>query len=660
MVNNSSRASISIVTPSLRHKSFSSAQTPLNIGNILASNQQQQQQSSNVVTQAGIAAIGDNKNGKSCVYVNVVFPKPFTKQPIVHGQVLIDQHTLTSSSQAVVKEVSNTYAITILSTTTTGFCCVVRRVSKKMTFKPWVSNIKLQWFATMPSFCSGRTVVGVPSNPVHSNTNMMTSSVGSSSDTIMISSVNTLGGAGSAMGSAAINNPNNMVYLMSVTINLPPIPTSWNHSYNSSSKHQTLSSGILRGSSGESYTTESSFNSGDNTVAESPTVSTSMMYSNAPTLIPTHPPVIVVTPHASDGNSDETFVASVREIYPNRFVAVIRRVGYENSSKPWTQPIKLNWSVFYNSPQIPNPYGKDCIIKAGVLPVGQNIANDDYTDREIRFMQSDIPNIPGNNFVMPRLVICTPRCDPQLPNNDIHSVSLKTISPYGFSINMRHIDSKTWHQNLYICYLAFYKLKRKPVNKKPEENQPQKSEKKTKTTNNLVPYNSQVFIKNCTNGFVLEASLNDHSVVVTSEKSFLLSQDQRFIFRETGFIELATNCDYVLECITLEDESEIVVSEKRDTDNSTQKWLVFQPVNPITTESVCIANVGNLNLVLDCENDRGSTPYVSSLNMAITSGSSSSDLTTPLSGETTHHETLTTKDKSKTQQWKFTMVQENL
>ena len=400
------------------------------------------------------------------------------------------------------------------------------------------------------------------------------------------------------------------------------------------------------------------------TVTESPTVSTNLMYSNnAPTLIPSHPPIVVVTPHASDGNSDDTFIATVREVYPNRFVAVVRRVTFDSVSKPWTQPIKLNWTVFYNSPQIPNPFGKDCIIKAGILPVGQNITSDDYADREIRFMQNDIPNIPGSDFIMPRMVICTPRCDPQLPSKDIHSLTIKTISPYGFSVNIRHADSRTWHQNLYICYLAFYKIKR-PKNKKNEtESPPQPTlSKKSKPGSSVVPYNTQLFIKNCTNGFVLEANLNDNSVVITSEKSFFLSQSQRFIFRESGFIELSQNCDYVLECITLEEGSDIVVSEKRDNDNSTQKWLVFQPVNPLSTDSVCIANVGNLNLVLDCENGRGSSPYLSNLNMSVGSSSqiSATDQSPTLSGENSHDQTLTMKDKSKTQQWKFTMVQENL
>ncbi|KAF0972493.1 hypothetical protein FDP41_009396 [Naegleria fowleri] len=671
----SSRKSISMVTSSHRHKSFSSSQPPTFLSSITANlsgsgsnligsspsssfNNGSMNTTTNsststaVITQSGVASIGDNKNGKSCAYVNVIFPRPFAKQPIVHGQVLIDQLTITSSSQAVVKEVSNTYAVTILSTTTTGFCCVVRRVSKKMNLKPWVSNIKLQWFATLPSFCSGRTVVGIPTTG-HSQGN--SPQIGSQSDTIMVATTAPTGGS----SMTPQNNPNNMVYLMSVTINLPPIPTNWNSTANASSTSHGTRSHSVYVSSGDLHSYDQQMQQQTNvSVPESPTVSTNLMYSHTPTLIPSHPPVVIVTPHASDGNSDDTFVASVREIYPNRFVAVIRRVGFENMAKPWSQSVKLNWTVFYNSPQIPNPFGKDCIIKAGVLPVGQNISSDDYVDREIRFMQQDIPSIPGNDFGMPRMVICTPRCDPQMPSNDIHALSIKTISPYGFSVNLRHIDSKTWHQNLYICYMAFYKIKRR--SKKNEPATPPPTTKKTKNTGsqNLVPYNSQVYIRNCTNGFVVQANLNDHSVMITSEKAFLLSQDQRFIFRESGFIELATNCDYVLECVSLEDGADIVVSEKRETDNATQKWLVFQPVNPLTSDSVCIANVGNLNLVLDCENVRSSSPFLSTLNMTV-SGSNNNLSAFNDSAENSHDQTLQIKDKSKTQQWKFTTVQEN-
>ncbi|KAL9654677.1 hypothetical protein ABK040_006739 [Willaertia magna] len=618
--------------------------------------------SSSPITQCGVISVGDNKNAKNCIHVNVVFPKPFSKQPIVHGQTMVDPHGFSSSSSSstLIKEVSNTFSVTILSTTTTGFCCIIKRVCK-LQQKGWNNNVKLQWFATLPSFCSGRTVVGIPSSPIHNNSNnnnlYSNQSIGSISESIMVSTtstglptgLSTSVGVGGTMSSNANNS--SLVYLMSVTINLPPIPPSWNinNSNNimvqNNNRYSIQSPNLYKSAFSGSDNQQQAYSNFEISAPESPTVSTSLMYSmNSSTtnLISQQPPIVIVTPHASDGNLEESFVASVREIYPNRFVAVVRKVSNDNS-KTWSQPVKLNWTVFYNSNQIPSPFGKDCIIKAGVLPIGQNVTTDDVVDREIRFISSN------DESYMPRVVICTPRCDPQIPNNDIHLMSLKTISPYGFSINVRNIDNRTWHQNLYISYFAIYKKKIK--NEKNNNNIKiiNNNSKKSKN-NNLVVYNTQLFIKNCTSGFVLEAKPHENSVIVNSEKTFLLSQDQRFIFRESGFIELSSNSNYVLEVLSLDEDAPIVISEKRDENNATQKWLVFQPVCPISSDSVCIANVGNLNLVLDCDIlAQGGQPFVSKLNMTLNNNEKKDE---------SIDASLKIRDKSKTQQWKFTTVTE--
>ncbi|KAL0478974.1 hypothetical protein AKO1_007839 [Acrasis kona] len=336
-------------------------------------------------------------------------------------------------------------------------------------------------------------------------------------------------------------------------------------------------------------------------------------------------PNIIVTTHAGDSSADDTFICSIREIYPDRFVAIIRKAS-DDSTKTWTQCIKLNWTAVY-----PNvTHLNNDLFKCKIVPVGDNSVDADCAPRNISFVHRKPLNIDGtvNETAVPSCVIVMARHDPTRPCNETFCFTVQHVTSNGFRLLIRNFNHVTWTrgwgQNLYLTYLVHYK----------RQEQKKKRLILSPSTDNLsafaypapvVPTMEQVHITNCANGLVLDIPEYKKNVKVQlwSQKIFITSHNQRFILTDDGFLECATDRAFVLECKDASDGQEVIMNLK-DKGNILQRWVVFRPPvasptlnvptamvrspsltgiagNGVSSPEVYISCSANLKLVLDCD-----------------------------------------------------------
>jgi hypothetical protein len=461
--------------------------------------------------QSGTVLIGKCSKQKTCLIFNVIYPHPFKVTPIVHITPVNDH-----------KDEDFTFATALLSTTRTGFCGTIRRVSNKMVHRGWSSSIKVNWFATVPSPTCGQITIG-PS---------VVNNVPSSS---LLAKQTTLAP--------------NQDYFATATINIPlPVEQQKNPV----------------------------------------------------------PPNIILTMQLGDSNGDDTFIATVREIYPNRFVAVIRKVHYDEPTRTWSHALKLNWTAIY-----PNNTGNE-FLKCKTIALGDNLHDEDCIKRDVLFMHKPPKSLrKDNNHPIPTSVIVSARSDPTRPSNETFCFTVQDVTGIGFRLLIRCVSpiswSRGWSQNLYVTYLAHYGNETKTKKKKKLVLSPSSesfNNQHEKNLNTLVPIGEQVHIVNSTNSLVLDIPEFKRltKVHLWTQKLFIVSQNQRFIFTEDGYLELASERGFVLECKGTNPGQEIFINNKQK-DNRLQKWIVYKPAttNSDYTNEVCIASAANLNLVLDCD-----------------------------------------------------------
>jgi hypothetical protein len=460
--------------------------------------------------QSGVVSIGKSSKQKSCNVINVIFPHPFKVTPIVHLTPLNDH-----------KDEDFTFATAILTTTRTGFCAIVRRVSNRMVQRGWSSSVKTYWFASVPHAFNGQITIGP-------------------------SVVNNIS-ANSLLGRQVLGS--NQDYFATVTVNIP-------------------------------LTIE--------------------QQKNSPS------PNVILTMHAGDSSFDDTFIATVREIYPTRFVAIVRKIHYDEPTRTWSHPLKLNWTAVF-----PNNSGSE-FLKCKTIPVGDNSHDEDCIKRDIIFMHKPPKMLQSNSseLPIPTSVTVSARSDPTRPSNETFCFTVQEVTGVGFRLLIRSVSpvswSRGWSQNLYVTYLAHYgdecrtKKKRKLVLSPSTENLAQ-SVKSPSTS-----VGEAVFIMNSANGLVLDITefKKFTKVQLWTQKLFLVSQNQRFIFTDDGYIELASERSFVLECKGSSTGQELVINNKQR-DNELQKWVVYKPATTSSDNQadICIASSANLSLVLDCDND---------------------------------------------------------
>jgi hypothetical protein len=318
----------------------------------------------------------------------------------------------------------------------------------------------------------------------------------------------------------------------------------------------------------------------------------------------TQPPAnILLSLHTGDPAADDTFVATVREIYPSRFVAIIRKIHFEEPTRTWTHPLKLNWTAIF-----PLVQGNE-FVKCRTVAIGDNSHDEDCVKRDVIFMHK-----PPKSFTLdtkdapvPTSVIVTVRSDPTRPSNDTFCFCVQDITSVGFRILIRSISPvswmKGWSQNLYISYLAHYGDECRVKKKKKLMLSPSIAENYSlKSPNTQV--GEAIYIVNNANGFVLDIPEFKKwtKVQLWTQKLFLVSQNQRFIFTDEGFIELSSERGFVLECKGSSAGQEIVINNKQR-DNLLQKWIVYKPstVHTDNQSDIYIASAANLSLVLDCD-----------------------------------------------------------
>ena len=469
--------------------------------------------------QSGTTTVGKCSKQKTCIIFNVIYPHPFKVAPIVHITPINDH-----------QDEDYTFAVALISSTRTGFCAALRRVTIRMSQKGWTSSVKVNWFASIPTQFNGTALVG-PS--VVNNV-----------------SANTLLGRQTVM-----QNPS-QDYFSTITANIP-------------------------------------LNLEQNTVPQVPN--------------------ILLTLHNGDNSSDDTFIATVREIYPNRFVAIVRKLHFDEPTRTWTHPLKLNWSAIY-----PTNTGSE-ILKCKIIPIGSNTQDEDYIRRDVLFMHKIPKNLRKDNepAPIPSGVIVTARSDPTRPSNETFCFTIQDITSIGFKLLVRSVAptswSKGWSQNLYVTYLAHYGNEVKTRKKKKLVLSPS-TESLISTSkqnlNNLVPINEQVHIMSTSNGLVLDVPEFKRltRIHMWTQKLFIVSQNQRFIFTEDGYLEVASERGFVLECRGNSSGQEIMINNKQK-ENLLQKWVVYKPstTNSTNTLEVCIASAANLNLVIECDYENDET-----------------------------------------------------
>lgn len=516
--------------------------------------------------QCGVVFVPNNTTHKSHIQVSVSFPHgSFVTVPIVHLTVFLDQ------KQSIINGNNNrsnllTLVANVVTTTTSGFCATVRRVSEKMIAKGWNlsqkedEQIRLYWYATLPTNYLRHIVNQRLSKSLStSSPNLSPSYTPPHQDFALYSSLNERHYHSSIVvqGNATATNAENSIIVVTV-----PLPQQ--------QQQQQLSQ------------------------------------TNKPIV-----PTIIATPHAINSSSEDVFVVMLREIYADRFVAVLRRVSFEgntNSSSDSSSNnqniggimnnvatkqdsiLKLNWSAFYynHSQALYDAFATKLTCKIPIYRqaatgiVGPNADGQDGVRRKIDLLQFT------NRQRQPiaDCLLCTSRCDPEAPGNNTICNTISVVQSNCFWICVRQVSPvhniKDWNFKLYICYLAIYKnvkifdsesssITSDIIGKMPHQ------ENRIIRRYEDIPFNQQLYICNRASDYVLDVIESQNrayaKVGLWSNKIYLMAQNQRFCITADGFIVSALNSNLVLECIKSGVNQSVFINHKRENDNLTQKWI---------------------------------------------------------------------------------------
>jgi hypothetical protein len=547
--------------------------------------------------QCGVVLVSNNVSHKNHVLVNVPFPHgSFATAPIVHLSVFLDQKQSVLNNQN--RTAIHTFVANVITTTTSGFCAIVRRVSEKMLFKGWNTSsrddeqVRLCWYATLPT--NWLKHVTTQQQQQQQQDNPSQPPLHSAPEYHYHSSIIVQGQA----ISSAIDN--------SIIVVTVPVPQTFIQQQQQSQQQQ----------------------------------------QNAISRITI--PNVVVTAHAVNSMSEEVFVPMLREIYADKFVVVLRRVAFEstgNVASPNLDPLqqmqltmkqpqqqenilKLNWSAFYynhsqslhNSIVTQSHERIPLYRQTATVAIGQNSSGHDGVRRQIYLLQFTNRQKPP----IADCLICTPRCDPLMPGNQTVSTTVAQVQKDCIWICARQVSPvhniKDWNFNCYISYLALYKNMRLP---KIDPNKSLTTQEEVIVQRfQDIPFNQQLYICNRASGYVMDVTDSQTrpytKIGLWSNRIFLLSQNQRFLITEDGYIVSALNNNLVLECIKNSVNQPIFINQKRENDNLTQKWVLRKPeFNELTVddmsdgsksprsattknESVIIASAADPNYVLEC------------------------------------------------------------